>query len=77
MAARLKVGLGAERFSMKLMEEKEMLPERILVSKPESKKILEPIASRLNIAVEMAEKLEAVEEFTRAMYSQFRTSGGI
>ncbi|MCJ7594370.1 MAG: hypothetical protein MUO52_06315 [Desulfobacterales bacterium] len=62
---------------LKFMEETGTLPDRILVSKPESKKILEPIVGKMDISVEMAERLEAVEEFTRAMYSQFRTSGRI
>ena len=48
-----------------------ILPERILVSKHDNLKMLEPIASTLKIDLNMVEILEAVEEFREEMYTHF------
>ena len=48
-----------------------MLPRRILVSKHQNLRMLEPIASTLNIELEMAGILKAVEEFREELYAHF------
>lgn len=48
-----------------------ILPERILVSKDDNLNMLKPIASVLNIHLDMVELLDRVEEFRQGIYAQF------
>jgi hypothetical protein len=59
---------------LKFMEEKAILPERMLVSKYETKRLIEPITRILGIKLRAVEKLEATEEFIAEMYAQFRAA---
>jgi len=56
---------------LSFVEEREMLPERILINKYENMKMLEPITSRLDIDMEIVEILEGVEDFKAEMYDHF------
>lgn len=58
------------------VEKSETLPKRILISKYETLKMLEPITSRLNIDVKMVGMLKAVERFREGMYSHFANNPG-
>ncbi len=56
---------------LSFIEEMGILPKRILVSKPETVKILWLITSALKIDLKMVEVLEAVDEFRREMDTRF------
>jgi hypothetical protein len=52
-------------------EENEIVPKRILVSKPESLKMLNSIAAALNIDLKMVDMLEWVREFRAEMAADY------
>jgi len=67
-----------ERFFQQLQSEllnfmgkRETLPERVLVSKGETRKLIEPITRRLGIKLGTVKNLEAAEEFMAEMHAQF------